>query len=212
MPRPRDSALREGARTGILGGSFDPPHVGHAIVARDLLERLELERLLVIPAAAPPHRGVHLPAATRLALVRTLFEAVTGVEVSEIEHERPGPSFTIDTVEALRKRFPADAFVLVMGGDQLAVIDTWKDYERLLGLVQIAVMRRGGEEPTTPPGVSGIDYIVVDVTRVDVSASRVRQRLREGRSIRFLVPESIRHDIECAWAEHAQGATQPNEH
>lgn len=206
MPAPPGSDPGPGARTGLLGGSFDPPHVGHAIVAQDLLERLALDRLLVIPAADPPHREVHLPAAERLALVRKLFEGVPGIEVSGIEHERPGPSYTIDTVEALRERFPSDELVLVMGSDQLAVIDTWRDHERLVRLVQIAVMRRQGEEPRLPPGVGEIDYVVADVTRVDVSANGVRRRLREGRSIRFLVPESIRQDIERAWAENVQRA------
>lgn len=186
-------------RTGVFGGSFDPPHIGHAIVARDLVERLDLGRLIVVPAADPPHRSVELPAETRLRLVRTMFEGVSRVEVSDIEHTRAGPSYSVDTLEALVADATDDEWLFVMGDDQFSVLDTWRRPERIAELAQIVVMRRTDREPKPPTGVDDIDYIVVDVTRIDVSASRIRDRLSDGRSIRFLVPESIRPDIERAW-------------
>ncbi len=194
-------AKAERRRVGVLGGTFDPPHVGHAIVAQDLVERLALDRLLVVPAAHPPHRSASLAPEVRLALTRRLFAAAARIEVSDLEHRRPAPSFTVDTLAALREGDPEAEHVLVMGADQLAVIDTWHEWRRLPELASIAVMRRSGEEPRLPHGVTGIEYIAVDVTRVDVSASRIRERLTDGRSIRFLVPESIRDEVERAWRE-----------
>lgn len=184
----------------MLGGTFDPPHVGHGIVAQDLLERLELDRLLVVPAHDPPHRETLFPAGMRLELVRRMFRDVPGIEVDDLEHRRGGPSYTVDTLDELRDRHPAAELLLVMGSDQFAVLDTWKAPDRLVRLARIAVMRREGEEPEPPDGVGPIDYITVSVTRIDISASMVRERLRQGRSIRFLVPDSIRHDIERSHA------------
>ena len=179
------------------------------MVAQDLVEQLQLSRLLVIPAAAPPHRTVDLPASVRFDLTQRMFAGVGRIEVSDVEHDRPSPSYTIDTLQVLASRFPESRLVLVMGADQFAVIDTWKDFERLSELADIAVMRRGNEKLMNPAATEEIDYIVVDVMRIDVSSSQVRARLREKRSIRFLVPESIRQDIERAWAEHV--AETPSE-
>jgi nicotinate-nucleotide adenylyltransferase len=187
----------------VFGGTFDPPHVGHAIVATDLLEGLELDRLLVIPAAQPPHRSFVLPAATRLSLTRRMFEGVAGVEVSDLEFQRDGPSFAVDTLDEIARRFPGAEITLVIGEDQLAVIDAWHDYRRLPELARIAVMKREGKDPAPSDTAGDIPYITIDVTRIDLSASRIRDRLRRGETIRFLVPESIRKDIERAWSESA---------
>ena len=191
---------------GVFGGTFDPPHLGHAIVANDLVEQLDLDRLLVIPAPRPPHRSAVLSAETRLSLIRKLFEGASSIEVDEREFERAGPSFAVDTLDELRREYPEADLTMVIGADQLAAIDEWHDYRRLPELATIAVMRRDGEEPTLPDAAAGLRYIAVDVTRIDLAASAIRDRLRTGRSIRFLVPESIRTDIERAWA--ARGADQ----
>lgn len=198
-----------GRRTGILGGSFDPPHVGHVSVARDLVEALRLDRLLVIPAGDPPHREVTLPAKVRLDLTRGAFANLPGIEVSPIEIERPGPSYTVDTLETLAQRFPSDRLVLAMGADQFAAIHRWARWRRLPELARIAVMPRHGREPAPSPESMPIEYVVADVTRVDISASRIRQRLEEGRSVHLLVPETIRHHVERAWAgSRARHVTQ----
>ena len=200
-PAADDSVSRR--RIGVFGGSFDPPHVGHAIIAGDLVERLRLDRLLVIPAANPPHRDVRLPAAIRFELTRLLFDGLPRIEVSPIEIHRPGPSFTVDTLEVLVRRFPRDRLFLVVGADQFAAFDRWKDPDRVRELARIAVMPRGGREPVPPPEAAAIDYVVVNVTRIEVSASRVRRCLDEGRSVRFLVPHRIRRQVERAWAVRA---------
>lgn len=188
-------------RIGVFGGSFDPPHVGHAVVAQDLVEELDLDRLLVVPAGDPPHRRALLPAAVRFDLARRLFEGVPRIEVSPLELRRPGPSYTVDTLEALAGRFPRARLILVVGADQFAALDGWKHPGRLGDLATIAVMPREGRNPAPPPNAASMDYLVVNVTRIDVSASRIRQRLDEGRSLHFLVPESIRERVERAWAD-----------
>lgn len=196
---------------GVLGGTFDPPHIGHAIVARDLLEGIPLDRLLVIPAFEPPHRETVLPAAVRLDLVRRLFAGVEGVEVSDLEFRRGGPSYTIDTLEELRERYPDADLTLILGADQFAVFDTWKDWVRIPDLARIAVMRREGGTLALPDGVDPIAYIAVHVTRIDISASRIRDRLARGASIRFLVPEPIRPDVERAWSRSARAESMNTE-
>lgn len=196
---------------GVLGGTFDPPHIGHAIVARDLVEGIPLDRLLVIPAFDPPHRGAVLPAAVRLDLVRHMFAGVEGVEVSDLEFRRGGPSYTIDTLEELRTRYPEADLILILGADQFAVFDTWKEWRRIPDLARIAVMHREGETPAPPDGVDPIGYIAVHVTRIDLSASRIRDRLARGASIRFLVPESIRSDVERAWSRSARAESTSTE-
>lgn len=198
------AAVTRTDRVGILGGTFDPPHVGHAIVATDLIERLELDLLLVIPAARPPHREAIFSGDDRLGFVRRMFEGVDRVEVSDLEFRRGGPSYAVDTLEALRGRYPGAELILVMGTDQFATIDTWHEFERIPMLARIAVMHREGEEPATPDTAGDLPYIAVDVTRIDLSAKRIRRRLEAGDTIRFLVPESIREDIERAWSERAR--------
>ena len=200
MPGPAAEVPAARRRTGILGGSFDPPHVGHVSVACDLVEELRLDRLLVIPAGDPPHRKVTLPGEVRLDLTRRAFADLPGIEVSPMEIERGGPSYTVDTLEALARRFPSDRLVLAMGADQFAAIHRWDRWRRIPELARIAVLPRGGREPAPSPESTPIEYVVANVTRVDISASRIRQRLEEGRSVHLLVPETIRHDVERAWA------------
>lgn len=188
-------------RLGVLGGTFDPLHVGHLVVAQDVVERLELDRLLVVPAGRPPHRDAVLPADIRLRFVRRAFAGDGRVEVSDLELRRPGPSYTVDTLAEIREeRSPSELFC-VMGVDQLREFDTWHEPERILELARLAVMARAGVEPDEADVPDGVAFTGVEVTRVDVSGTRIRRRLGEGRTVRYLVPESVRAGVESAWAE-----------
>lgn len=197
-----------GERLGLLGGTFDPPHVGHAVVAQDLVEALELDRLLVVPAGDPPHRAAIFSRPLRLAWTRRVFEGDDRIEVSDLEMGRSGPSYTVDTLEWIRRERAPSRLFCIMGADQLAVIHTWHEYRRLPELARIAVMRRDGEEPRLPDPADRIAYITVDVTRIDLSSTRVRERLRAGRSIRYVVPERIRELVERAWGAAAPDGTR----
>lgn len=183
-------------RIGILGGTFDPPHIGHLVVAQDALESLELDRLIVVPAGRPPHREALLDAETRLALVRLAFEGDDRFQVSDVEVEREGPSWTVDTLEWARLELDPDVLYLIVGADQLRSFRGWRQPERILRLARLAVMTRPGEE------LKGADvpHEVIEVTRVDLSSTRIRRRLEEGMSIRYTVPERLRPEVERAWS------------
>jgi len=190
-------------RLGLLGGTFDPIHIGHLIVARDALESLGLDRMLVVPACRPPHREAFLDPETRFEMVRLAFAGDPQIEVSDVELRRGGTSWTVDTLEwAQRELSPAELY-LVIGADQLRAFREWRSPERILELARLAVMTRPGES------LADVDvpHVRVEVTRVDLSGTRVRERLREGRTVRYLVPETIREAVEQAWAARTTSMT-----
>lgn len=191
-----------GRRIGVFGGAFDPPHVGHLMVAQDVIEALDLDLLLIVPSARPPHRDAVLDAEQRLELVRTVFDGDPRIEVSDIELRRPGPSWTVDTLKEVRRRWKPDELVLVIGADQYRSFDTWRDPREILELAELAVMPRDGELPREDPRYP---FVAAPVTRVDVSSTRVRERLSTGRSVRYLVPDTIRERLEEIWSERKVG-------
>ena len=169
-------------RTGLFGGSFDPIHIGHLILAREAKEELGLDRVIFIPAAISPHKldREPAPAEARLEMVRAAVEGEAGFEVEDCEFRREGPSFTIDTVRWLRERNPADAFFYFIGEDNLAKLHTWREIEELRRLVQFVVLaREAGGAPCEFPCVC---------RQVDVSSTEVRKRVARGQSIRYLLP------------------------
>jgi nicotinate-nucleotide adenylyltransferase len=193
-------------RIGLLGGTFDPPHVGHlwlATLARDVLG---LERVLVIPAAQPPHkldRRVS-PVEDRVAMVRAAIEDDPALELSTIEMERAGPSYTVDLVDALRERLGADTEpTLIMAGDSLADIlaNRWREPDRLLASLEWAVGPRPGAERTTRAaiterfGAAGERIHLLDGPALDVSGTEIRARVAAGRTIRYLVPPRVEAEI-----------------
>lgn len=183
-------------RIGIFGGTFDPPHVGHLVVTQDALECLDLDRLVVMPAGRPPHREAVLDPDTRLDLVRRAFEGDDRIHVSDVELKREGPSWTVDTLEWAHRDLGPGALFLIMGADQFRSFPGWREPERILSLARLAVMTRPGEELAA----TDVPHEVIEVTRVDLSSTRVRRRLEEGRSIRYMVPERIRPVVEQAWS------------
>ncbi len=186
-------------RLGVLGGTFDPPHVGHLVVAQDVHEALELDRLLVVPAARPPHRGATLPAEVRLDLVRRAFDGDERIEVSDLEFRREGPSYTVDTLARIREERAPDELWCVIGADQLPELSDWHHPDRILELARLAVMSRGADLPGPDEAPGGVAFRPVPVTRVELSSTRVRERLAAGRPVRYLVPEAVREPLERAW-------------
>ena len=183
-------------RVGIFGGTFDPPHIGHLVLTQDALVRLELYRLDGGPAGRPPHREAALDPDTRWELVCRAFEGDDRIQVSDVELRREGPSWTVDTLEWAHEELNPEALFLIVGADQLRAFRRWKAPERILSLARLAVMTRPGEafEGTDVP------HEVIEVTRVDLSSTRIRRRLEEGRSIRYMVPERLRPQVERAWS------------
>jgi nicotinate-nucleotide adenylyltransferase len=178
-------------RTALFGGSFDPIHHGHLILAREAMEQLALDRVVFVPAAQSPHKLARQPASAdvRLAMVRAAVAGERGFECDGSETEREGPSFTIDTVEAWRMKAPEDELFYFIGEDNVRELPTWRRSEDLRNLVQFIVF---GRDASAPPH----DFPRVK-RRVDISATEVRKRVAEGRSIRYLVPEAVRDIIEA---------------
>lgn len=184
-------------RLGVLGGTFDPPHVGHLIVASDVCAALELDRLLFIPAADPPHkRGrVHASAELRLEMVRAATAGDPRFEVDDIELRREGESYSVDTLRELKEREPEAEIFFVIGVDQLREFGSWREPDVVARLARLVVVSRAGDGASEQPDVA-FPVLPVRVTRIDLSATDVRQRVRDGEPIRYLVPDAVREIIE----------------
>src|SRR5262245_36348699 len=130
------------SRTGVFGGTFDPPHLGHLIVAQDVVEKLALDRLLLVPAALPPHTpdSEPAPAALRARMVEAAIGNHPRIQMSPIELDRPGPSYTVDTLRALRESSPGDELFLVIGADQLRSFSSWRSPEEVSRLARLVVI------------------------------------------------------------------------
>jgi len=191
-------------RIGLFGGTFDPPHHGHLLAASDAFEALALDRLIWIPAAEQPlKQGTQsASAADRLAMVRLLVGDDARFAVDPIEIERAGLSYTVETVEALRGRFPGDELVLLLGTDVLATFARWREPRRIASLARVALLHRavhgGAVEKAAVVGavraVTGDDLpapVVLDTRRVDVSSTEIRERARDGRSLHGYVPDAV---------------------
>lgn len=175
---------------GIFGGTFDPPHLGHLIVAQDAWSALGLERVRFMPAAVPPHKAgaVVTPAAVRLELLAAALGDDARFEIDDLELARPGPSYTVDTLRALRQRAPDEELVLLIGADQYAELATWREPEAIHRLARVAVLARDGAQPVGAAR-AGVEWVAV--TRVDVSSSEIRRRVGAGEPIRYLVPAAV---------------------
>jgi nicotinate-nucleotide adenylyltransferase len=212
---------------GIFGGTFDPIHFGHLRAAFELTELLGLEKVLFVPAADPPHRGSPLAdAATRLAMVRAALEDEEEFVVDEREIGRPGPSYTVLTLEELRREHGDRSLVLMLGMDAFLGLPTWHRWSELLGLAHVAVAHRPGARlPSTGElgrllgerRAGGRDEIratpcgrifVHPGTQLDISSTDLREALRAGRDPRYLMPEPVRRMINATGIYARQGETE----
>jgi nicotinate-nucleotide adenylyltransferase len=184
-------------RIGVLGGSFNPPHNGHLIIASDAFEALKLDKLLIIPAFANPLKGHDAEGATpeqRLEMTRLAFGGDARFEVSAVEMDRGGLSFTVDTLEALSRQFAGAELVLLAGIDALRSLDKWRSPERIRELARLVAMSRGPDSQDD----AGDDFEIVTTRRIDISSSEIRSRLAEGKPVRGFVAESVERYITAA--------------
>ena len=188
---------------GLYGGTFDPVHHGHLLLARDAVEQLGLSRLIFIPAAVSPHKLATVPGADgarRLAMLRAAIAGEERFAVDPCELERPGPSFTVDTLLDVRRRLPAGtALFYLIGEDNVPKLHTWHRAGELTSLATFVVFRR----TDLPDAEAGFPVLK---RRVDLSATEIRNRVADGRSIRYFVPESVAAIIET---EQLYRPTQP---
>ncbi len=187
------------ARVGIFGGTFDPPHWGHLLLAETAREELRLDRVLFVLARVPPHKTHRAvsPPAVRLKLLRAALRG-TGFTASTLELGRSGPSYTVDTLERFARLWPAASLYLLVGADSLLDLPHWRAPERIARLATLAVARRpGSPEATARKGAAlGAKLVTLGNPPVDLSSSDLRARVARGRSIRFRVPPAVKRVID----------------
>ena len=174
---------------GLLGGSFDPIHHGHLLVAQAAVEALGLDELRFVPAREQPFKqGRHsATAADRARMVELAIAGEPRFRVEPLELERPGPSYTVDTLRALRAREPGAVFTLLVGADTTAELELWREAAALPALARIVAFARAG----TPALPSALVAETIEVPSLDISATAIRRRVAAGRSIRYWVPERV---------------------
>lgn len=192
----------------MFGGSFDPVHMGHLTIAQDAVEQLELNRLIFVPAAVPPHKqgktlveGRH-----RFEMLQLATETNLSFEVSDMELQRGGISYTFDTMTQIQFEHPGAELFFIVGLDSLVELHLWKNIEQLLELCMVVPFARGGEDPAriaeqiqlSDGWKTKLLGRLIRIHEIEISASEVRMRLAEGLSIRYLVPP----EVEMYIAEH----------
>jgi len=176
----------------VFGGTFDPPHVGHMVVADELYCRFRPVAVVFMPAATPPHkvRERHAPAEARWHMVCRAVAGDGRFLASDLEVKRGGVSYTIDTIKALRAK-GYGRIIVAVGADNLAEITTWKDWERLVEEVRLVAFTRPGSNLARAPAALAGKYETLSVTPIPVSSTMVRNRVRAGEPFRYLVPPGV---------------------
>ena len=190
-------------RIGILGGSFNPPHIAHLVCASEAAAQLGLDRVLLTPVAQPPHKDAQLDPGPeqRLALCRLAIDGDERLGVCDLEVRRGGPSYTVDTLRELHERTPEDHLTFIAGGDIALGLPSWREPEAVLGLARLAVVERSGaarEDIAARLAERFADApapLFFDMPRIDVSSSQIRRRIADGRPIRYLVPDAVAEHI-----------------
>lgn len=185
-------------RIGLFGGTFDPPHVGHFLVAVDAFEALELDRVVFVPAGVQPFKQetVRATSGQRLDMLRRMTGSDPRFGVDPVEVERPGLSYTVETLAAYGQRHPGSLLFLLVGEDLAGQIGSWREPERIARLATIVVLTRETGEPDA--GGSAFSLRRLRSRRVDVSSTEVRERAASGRSIRGFVTDAVADYIESA--------------
>jgi nicotinate-nucleotide adenylyltransferase len=201
-------------KVGILGGAFNPPHLGHLVLAQEAVWQLGLERVVWMPYGEPSHRELEDDPGPEARF--TMCEYAVGADarfaVSRLEIDRGGPVYTVDTLREVAARAPDDEVFLLLGGDQAAALGTWRSPEEVLSLARLAVAERDEfrrEEilERVQPLCSGADRVCfLDMPRIEISSSLVRARARAGQPIRYLVPDKVANYV---GAQSLYGASVP---
>jgi len=193
-------------RIGLFGGSFNPVHVGHLVVAQDVLEQMGLHRVIFLPAAQPPHKMAQplAPASVRLEMLRLATADDSRFEVSSDEIDRGGVSYTVDTLRRFRDRYPDAALYFLIGGDTLLELHTWREIGAVLELAEIVTVGRPGISLDSinaktlklpDPWPARLAANIVAGHRMEISSTDIRNRCVRGWSIRYLVPAAVERYI-----------------
>lgn len=195
--------MSEYKSVGLLGGTFNPIHIGHLLVAEYARAELGLDQVIFIPAARPPHKeGQSIPEGkVRLDMVNLAVAGNPTFSTSDVELVRPGPSYTIDTLNHFQGIYPHSAIYFIMGADSLLLINTWKDIELLSRAARLVVVTRPGYTLQVDDYISGLPQIFTDnliflqAPGIDLSSTDIRNRLKERKTIRYLLPEGVEQYI-----------------
>lgn len=205
-------------RVGIYGGVFNPPHHGHLVAAQEAYSQLELDVVVWVPAGVAPHREVEQDPGpeARFEMVELAIGSDERFRVSRIELEREGPSYTADTLRALREREPEAELFLILGGDQALALPKWREPEEVLALATLAVFERGSSSRNaigiTIGRMRGADRIrFLEMPRIDISSTLVRRRAAAGKPIRYLVPDKVANFIGAQSLYGAWGAERSSD-
>lgn len=183
------------SKVGILGGTFDPPHYGHLIIAEEAMEQCCLDEVWFLPSAIPPHKTdaeITLEE-YRINMVKKAIDKNNRFSLSLLEFERQGPSYTIDTMKELIKRYPGISFYFIIGADMVDYLHKWEKIDELVRLVTFIGIKRPGYKFESPYQK---DLIELDIPQFDISSSRLRQRFKDGKNTRYYLPEEVRKYIE----------------
>ncbi len=185
---------------GILGGTFDPIHYGHMVAAECAREAYNLDRVIFVPAARPPHKDLNevLDSKHRFEMVKLAVEDNPYFEVSALEMERKGPSYTVETIASFQQQFPGAKIFFIIGVDALLLINTWKDIERLASLCNFVVVTRPGyllrpeqAHLTKIPDAVWKKIQLVPIPEMNISSSDIRQRVGRGQTVKYLLPPAV---------------------
>jgi nicotinate-nucleotide adenylyltransferase len=186
-------------RVGILGGSFNPPHIGHLVMGQEAQAQLGLEKVVLMPVASPPHKALDDDPGpeARFEMCRLAVAKDERFEVSRIELDRGGPSYTVDTLRSIHETSPGDDLIFIVGGDMARSLPTWREPEAVLQMATLAVAEREGigrqDILESVAGLAGAEDRLrfFDMPRIDISSSAVRRRVRGLQPIRYLVPDDV---------------------
>jgi nicotinate-nucleotide adenylyltransferase len=189
-------------RIGVFGGTFDPVHLGHLILAEQCREQGRLDQVWFIPAARPPHKSDHAvtPFRHRVEMIQLATAGNPAFRINELENERPGLSYTVDTLDALKKEQPDAEWFLLIGSDTLAEFPTWHDPAGILRRAGLLVMVRGEERIRSAeelraalnlPATEKVSVEGIEAPRIEIASRDLRRRAAQGRSLRYFVPRAV---------------------
>lgn len=204
-------------KTGIFGGTFNPIHFAHLRIAEEIREHFALEKVIFVPAATPPHKPLadELSFAERLKMVELAVHGNPFFSVSDLEGKREGKSYSIDTLHLFRKLYPKDEFFFIMGSDSFAEFGSWKEYASIFSCCNIVTITRPGARISLREALpvdiahefcyhesqnrishrSGYSVYSIEGTQLDISSTAIRSLLRQGKSIKYLLPATVEHYI-----------------
>ncbi|MCF7916144.1 MAG: nicotinate-nucleotide adenylyltransferase [Candidatus Omnitrophica bacterium] len=178
-------------KIGILGGTFNPPHIGHLILAQEVLEQFSLDKIFFIPTNNPPHkRNKQLDSKQRFLMTKLAVSGNSKFHVLDLELKRKGKSYTVDTIAELKNKYPKDKFYLIIGSDLAKNFKSWRNPEKIKKMVTVIVAKRRGSSFR-----SSKEFKQVDITQIELSSSQIRARIKKEKTIKYLVPEAIENYI-----------------